>query len=173
MATYAVILSTEGTGPIELYRGDDFDAATCAYRDGVASWMTEEPTTWYARGYDEGYGHGSIELAELCPTCGMGNRINDAATCAACGADLSDDAARAIRAASFFEQARAARDDVAVNATLTPATVMVLAPRFANGTLVGMFRARIIGTYGLGYLVRFESDNVEALAYPTEITPLR
>jgi hypothetical protein len=112
MATYAVILSTESTGPVELYRGTDFDAATRAYRDGVASWMDEEPTTWYARGYGEGYGYGSIELAELCPTCGMGNRVNGDTTCAACGAELSDDyAARAIRVASFFEQARAARAD--------------------------------------------------------------
>jgi hypothetical protein len=90
---YAVILSTEATGPVELYRGTDFDAATRAYRETVPAWMYGEPTAWEASGFSDEYGHGSIELAELCPTCGAGNSVNGATHCVLCGADLSDDCA--------------------------------------------------------------------------------
>ena len=80
------------------------------------------------------------------------------------------------RAATFFDQARAARDDIAHGAYPSlSATPVILAERYR---LVDGYsesapeRARIVGTYGLGYLVRFLSDDAEALAFPSEIRPL-
>ena len=86
------------------------------------------------------------------------------------------DQERAYRAADFFTEARAARDDEAAREDVAAHETIVLAERFR---LVDGYsesapeRARIIGTYGLGYLVRFLSDNTEALAFPSEIRTVR
>ncbi len=77
---------------------------------------------------------------------------------------------RTTRAASFFEQARAAREDVAAGAypSLSPAPT-VIAPYHDNGTLIGKLPARIIGQVSprpRAYLVEFLHNGEQRGAFP-------
>lgn len=87
MYTYAVITSTEGTGPIEIYRGTDGNAAIAAYRSAIPTWMTEDRRKWQASGYSPEYGHGSVEIGIVCEVCG-GASDPFGYYCGHCGADI-------------------------------------------------------------------------------------
>lgn len=79
---------------------------------------------------------------------------------------MNDTEIRAYRAASFFDQARAQRDDVAQGAypTLSP-TPTVIAPRYLNGERTGYFPACIVDRLPWetgAYIVRFDDDEERA-----------
>lgn len=77
--------------------------------------------------------------------------------------------ARANRAADFYTEARAARDDVAAGAYPQLGTETLTAPVFRNGEVIGRAPVRIIGrTIPGAYIVRDMSGR-EWLAFAGEI----
>lgn len=80
---------------------------------------------------------------------------------------------RANRAASFFAEARAARDDVAAGAYPSLGRESLTAPMFRDGVEVARAVVNIIGVWARGtYIVRDIRNGNEWIAFTSEIHTL-
>jgi len=89
------------------------------------------------------------------------------------GVIAHDTLAAAYRAASFFDQSRAARDDIAHGAYPSLGRERLTAPVFHNGEVIGRTDVRIIGrTIPGAYVVQSIHVGNEWIAFTSEIRPL-
>jgi hypothetical protein len=87
MYTYAVIVSTEKTGPMELYRGTDGSKARDIFHAAAAGMIVGKGLNrWSARCHFPSHGHCRVDLGIVCEACdGVNGVFTD--YCGHCGAD--------------------------------------------------------------------------------------
>lgn len=103
--------------------------------------------------------------------------------CYGCGAQATDPAMidphwseyqdRAYRAADFFTESRAARDDIAYGAYPNLGHERLTAPMFRDGEVIARVDVNIIGTWTRGaYIVQSVHGGPQWIAFPGEVQRL-